>query len=476
MSQHKLHKLNTKELNPLEKKFRAFLETRLVGQPEAVAALGRAYRTGLNPVANTRRPRAVLLFAGPSRSGKSYSVECGAEYCHGSPDAMIELEGGELQKEHEVMKLTGAPPSYIGYKAPPENQSNGEKPKFDPSAKLAAANLEASRRGSQCPIVWIRINEIEKAHQALFDLLLGGTDNGKINLGNNQQVNLGNCIIVMTSNLGMAELQKKSLGFLRREEKTVKDVKSAVDDAMFTEFRPEFRNRIDEVVIFNPLSREQVRKVVDFEVARLQERIHSKGPRGHFFTIVVDEKAKDFILDQADNTNGGVADMKRTLKRHLEDHLGNELLKGTIKFMDTVHIVFEDGEETLSLYIEEKEGIVIPTAEQVDMLDLPCEPDSPFFHRKVRRAALKAERSEKELFEVALLESDLEALADETSILVDDMKELFGVAIVDSGCRWEKPFVFKATVRAIEDQMKLLKVKYPELGIVRKDTATRENS
>src|SRR5262249_39985246 len=118
MTQRKLRKLNTSEINPQEREFMDFLETRLVGQPKAIAALGRAYRTGLNPIANPRRPRAVLIFAGPSRSGKSYSVECAAEFCHGSPDAMVELEGGELQKEHEVMKLTGAPPSYTGYKEP----------------------------------------------------------------------------------------------------------------------------------------------------------------------------------------------------------------------------------------------------------------------------------------------------------------------------------------------------------------------
>jgi hypothetical protein len=471
MSERKLRKLNTKEVSPVERELLTFLESRIVGQPAATAALGRAYRTGLNPIANPRRPRAVLIFAGPSRTGKSYSVECAAEFCHGSPDAMIELEGGELQKEHEVMKLTGAPPSYIGYKPPADNQESGEEPKFDPSAKLAKTNLEASRRGSKCPIVWIRINEIEKAHPALYDLLLGGTDNGKINLGNNQSVDLSNCVIIMTSNLGMKEFQRKELGFVRRE-KTTADVKSMVHAAMTEEFRPEFNNRIDEVVIFNPLGADEVRRVVDFEIARIQERILKQTARGHLFVLDVDDKAKDFILEQSDKSNGGVSDMKRTLKVHLEDVLGNELLKRSIHLGDKVIVTYEKGDETLSFYIDE-EGAIIPGADKLNVADNQDSHDGLVFQRQVDLAAQRSARLPKSLFGLTLGGDSLEELAKTGSYLVKSAREIFALQLVESGCRWEKPLVFKAVVRGTDEQIKLFKSKHPEVVVVRQDGETK---
>jgi ATP-dependent Clp protease ATP-binding subunit ClpA len=465
MSERKRIKLNTSVINPLEQEFRQFLESRIAGQPDAIDALGFAYRTGLNPIANPRRPRAVLIFAGPSRSGKSYSVECAAEFCHGSPDAMIELEGGELQLEHQVIKLTGAPPSYIGHKEAGE-QKPGQELKPDPSAKLAPANLELSRNGSDCPLVWIRINEIEKAHSSLFDLLLGGTDNGKLNLGNNQVVNLGNCVIVMTSNLGMAELQRKPMGFLVRE-KTIKDVKSAVDEAVAGEFRPEFRNRIDDVVVFNPLSAKDIRRVVDFEVARLQERILAQVKRGQLFTIEVDEKAKDFILALADNSNGGVADMKRVFRKHLEGHLGNELLKGTINMGDKIVVTHEEGEKSLSFYLEE-DGAIIGGADRLDVVDSPASHNTLIFQRQVDRAIYRAAHSPNSLYELSLVATSEREMFEEAAGLSHDVQEIFGMKVVAITYHREKPFTFKATVRGIEEQIKLLKSKWTEISIARK--------
>lgn len=456
MSERKLRKLHIHELSPREQELVNFLDRRIVGQPQAVAALGRAYRSGLNPIANLRRPRATLLFAGPSRTGKSYAVECAAEFCHGSPDAMIELEGGELQKEHEVMKLTGAPPSYTGYKTPDEKGDG----KPDRSAKLAPVNLELSRNGSSCPIVWIRINEIEKAHPALFDLLLGGTDNGKINLGNNEQVHLGNCIIVMTSNLGMAELQRKPMGFLIRS-KTTQDVKAAVHGAMAEEFRPEFRNRIDEVVVFNPLSAEQVRKVVDFEINRIQERILRQVKRGSLFMLEVDDKAKDFILEQSDNSNGGVADMKRSIKRHLEDPLGNELLKGTISLGDKVVVTWEDGEPTLSFYIDDDGGIV-GGADVLDVVDTAASHKGLVFQRRVEKATARAKHLPKELIDINLSSDNAPRLMESSAELIHDVQNVFAIPIVAYSLRKEAPFRFTLTVRATEEQLVLLKSAYPE--------------
>lgn len=461
----KLKKLNIKDVNPQERDFVLFLEKNVVGQPAALAALGRAYRSGLSPIANPRRPRAVLLFAGPSRSGKSFSVECAAEFCHGSPDAMIELEGGDLQLEHQVIKLTGAPPSYVGYKPPADSPKDGEAPKIDPSAKLAPANLDASRHGSKCPIVWIRINEIEKAHEALYDLLLGATDNGKIHLGNNQQVDLSNCVIVMTSNLGMKELQRKPIGFLIKE-KTTSDVQSAVDNAMAFKFRPEFRNRIDEVVVFNPLSKEDVRKVVGVEVMRLQDRILKQMKRGQMFVITVDDPAKDFILDQADNSNGGVADMKRTFKRLLEDPLANEILKGTINLGDKVVVTYEGGDE-LSFYLDH-DGTIVAGADKMEVVDSPETKEGLAFQRSV--ALVPA--GDRVLFDLIEQFPSTEGMMEKVVDLIHDLQKVFGIAMVAYGCRLEAPCLYKVTVRANNEQIRLLKTKYPELTVERNTSTT----
>ncbi|GEM_PF-1859355 len=439
-----LRRLNTHEISPQEHEFRAFMETRLVGQPEAIDALARAYRAAFNPVRNPFAPLSTLLFIGPSRSGKSHSVSLAADFCHGDPEAMVELEGGELQKEHEVLKLVGAPPSYLGYKKPPEDGDDSlerlggkekQPVKIDPSAKLAPENLEASRKGSSCPIVWIRINEIEKAHKALFDLLLGATDNGKINLGNNRTVSLRNCIIVMTSNLGMAELQRKPIGFVLRQQTTVEDVKSVVDKAMEGEFRPEFRNRIDETVVFHPLTPEQVRKVVDVEVGRIQDRI-TNNASGQMFVLDVDDEAKDFILARSDSSAGGVADMKRTLKHLLEEPLGNELLKHTINLGDRVVVTHEEGSDELAFFVDADGALLVKTARE----------------RRLRHA-------------VVLAGDDLAELQDESAALVHDLEEVFGMTVEEFTYRKAAPYALKATVLATEQQVKALKVKYPSVKV-----------
>ncbi len=474
-NQIKRIKLNTTQVSTKEEEFTTFVERYLVGQPGAVSTLGRAYRTGLNPIANSRRPIAVLIFAGPSRSGKSYSVEVAAEYCHGSRDAMVRIEGEEIQERHELARLVGSPPGYIGYEKPNDKQTPGVP---TTSAKLAPANLEASRHGSTCPIVWVRINEVEKAHPALFDLLLGATDNGKLDLGNNQEVNLGKCVFVLTSNLGMRELQQqqKAIGFLRRDT-TVKDVSASVNAAIVEKFRPEFRNRIDEVVVFNPLTRAQVRQVVDVEVSRIQDRILSQVASEQLFVLCVDEGAKDFILDTADNSAGGVADMKRSLKRYLEDPIGNELLKGTINLGDKVIVTREDGDDELSFYLERCGADI--TASEIPPVPshTASSPDSHIFQRKLADVKDRASRSERLLFDLKLVGgADLNAVKNDSAELVHALKEVFGFKVVEYWLHEEEPFAFKVIVRGIEDQIAMFKDKYPHVIVTRRVIALPKKS
>ncbi len=257
---------------------------------------------------------------------------------------------------HEVSRLLGAPPSYVGFDDPNKGDDEGgkggdgdkknQKSGKAPIALLARQNLVASRKGSKCPITIILLDEIEKAHTSLKDALLAIFDKGKIRLANNTETDFTDCIFFMTSNLGMEQLEEfgRQIGFHIEapKEPTEADIAQVVNKELKRHFRPEFLKRIDETVIFAPLTQHQLEKLVEMELGFVQDRIVQGLPWPDWFEIKFSAEVQPHILKLALKDSGGVAEVKQIIERDIIDALGGELEKKTIAGRDLVTVGYDN--------------------------------------------------------------------------------------------------------------------------------------
>jgi hypothetical protein len=350
-----------------ELSFYGVLDSRIVGQAAAKKAAARARRRAGNPLRNKRGPVYKALLIGKSRTGKTLTAETTALSLHGDADALVRVDCAEYQHGHEVSRLLGAPPSYVGFDAPGGNdddqggdKKNAKAPKA-PTALLARQNLIASRKGSKTPITIILLDEIEKAHTSLKDVLLAIFDKGKIRLANNTETDFTDCIFFMTSNLGMEQLENfgRTMGFLNREPKepTEADVAQVVNKELKQHFRPEFLKRVDETVIFAPLTQDQLDKLVAMELGFVQDRIVKGLPAEAWFEIKFAEGVHAHILAVTAKEGGGVAEVKQTIERDIIDVLAGELEKKTIAGRDLITVGFDKGLSVLTFDQEKGKGV-----------------------------------------------------------------------------------------------------------------------
>ncbi|MBQ6739012.1 MAG: ATP-dependent Clp protease ATP-binding subunit [Synergistaceae bacterium] len=284
------------------------ISKRLIGQDEAVSAVSRAIRRARTGLRDPRRPIGSFLFMGPTGVGKTELARCLARFLFGKDDAMIRIDMSEFMERHEVSKLVGAPPGYVGH------ESGG---------KLT----EMVRRK---PYSVILFDEIEKAHPEIFNILLQVLDDGKLTDGQGRKVDFRNTVIIMTSNVGAKEAQQgNSLGFGSSEDsKTQRDwerTKNIILEEANKLFRPEFLNRIDEMAVFKPLSRENLLKIVDTMLDELSERLDVKGVK-----INVAKEVKAKILDKGFKPKYGARPLRRAIQSMLEDKLADFMLSGKI--------------------------------------------------------------------------------------------------------------------------------------------------
>jgi ATP-dependent Clp protease ATP-binding subunit ClpC len=368
-------RLKTDVKSDQEISFLQVLDSRIVGQKGAKACAARAKRRAGNPLRNKRGPVYKALLIGKSRTGKTLTAETTALSLHGDASALIRVDCAEYQHGHEVSRLLGAPPSYVGYDAPSDNDEAEKKnPKAGkkPTALLARENLVASRKGSKTPITVILFDEIEKAHTSLKDTLLAIFDKGKIRLANNTETDFTDCIIYLTSNLGMDKLEQfgKSIGFTVREvkEPSEGDVAEVVSKELKGHFRPEFLKRLDEVVIFAPLTQSQIADLVLMELGFVQDRVNEALGTSKRFTIKFDEAVQKHVLTVAEATEGGVAEIKQIIERDIIDALGGELEKNTIAGGDHIDVGVEPGDDgalRLTFSLTRKVEAVEPAAASV---------------------------------------------------------------------------------------------------------------
>jgi ATP-dependent Clp protease ATP-binding subunit ClpB len=331
------------------REFEAGLLRRIVGQPEAIAALvdlHQVYVAGMN---SPSRPLANLLFLGPTGSGKTRIVEAAAEVLFGDPRAVIKVDCAEFQHSHEISKLIGSPPGYLGHR---------ETHPLITQEELSKYHTERVKMS------FLLFDEIEKASDALWQLLLGILDKATLTLGDNRRVDLSQCVIVLTSNLGGAEiteLMTGGLGFVqpvdKREERLDEKVERTAAAAAKKKFSPEFMNRLDKVVVFHPLRAEELAQILEIELGMVQQRV-LEGARGQFLFRVTQE-AREFLLRDGTDIKYGARHLKRAIERHVVYPLANLLATEQVRLGDILCVDW-DAENSRLNFTREAEDAAIP--------------------------------------------------------------------------------------------------------------------
>jgi ATP-dependent Clp protease ATP-binding subunit ClpB len=276
------------------------IRRRVVGQDEAVAAVCNAVRRSRSGLSDPNQPIGTLLFLGPTGVGKTELSKALADFLFNDPQAMIRIDMSEFMEQHSVSRLIGSPPGYVGY---------------DEGGRLT----EAVRRK---PYSVILLDEIEKAHPDVFNVLLQVFDDGRLTDGKGKTVDFKNCVIIMTSNIASQQIQQ-----LTEESGADWEIEAHVKDALKMLFKPEFLNRIDEIIVFHMLDKEHLRTIVDIQLDYLAERL-----KGRHITLEFTDNARRQIMDEGYDPAFGARPLKRTIQQRLENPLAAELLAG--KFAD----------------------------------------------------------------------------------------------------------------------------------------------
>jgi ATP-dependent Clp protease ATP-binding subunit ClpB len=292
------------------------LHQRVIGQAEAVTAVANAVRRSRSGLQDPSRPIGSFIFLGPTGVGKTELCKALAEVLFDDENAMVRIDMSEFMERHSVSRLIGAPPGYIGY---------------EEGGKLT----EAVRRR---PYSVILLDEIEKAHQDVFNVLLQVLDDGRLTDNHGRTVDFKNTIIVMTSNIGSQAIQR-----ITDEGGDEQDITKAVLEVLQTRLLPEFLNRIDEIIVFHSLERDEIRQIVDLQVVRLEKLIEQQG-----ITLQVSEAARNAIADDGYDPAYGARPLKRVIQQRIQNPLAVELLRGDFREGDSIHVDYRDGEFTFA--------------------------------------------------------------------------------------------------------------------------------
>ncbi len=298
------------------------LHERIIGQDEAIAAVADAIRRARSGLKDPRRPIGSFIFIGPSGVGKTELAKALAKFMFDDEDALVRLDMSEYREQHTASRLFGAPPGYVGY------EEGGQL-------------TEAVRRR---PYRVILFDEIEKAHPEVWNSLLQILDDGRLTDGQGRVVDFRNTVLIMTSNLGTEFIRKSgTLGFLQNEGSVEdREANQKIDKALKDTFRPEFLNRIDEIIIFSSLSKEQMREIVDLQMQEIDQRLSEHGLK-----VELSDKARQWLAEQGFDPNFGARPLKRTLQKYVESPLSVSLLSGDFKQGDMVVVSLNEKEDGL---------------------------------------------------------------------------------------------------------------------------------
>jgi ATP-dependent Clp protease ATP-binding subunit ClpC len=289
------------------------LHKRVISQHEAIKSISKAVRRSRSGLKDPKRPTGCFIFAGPTGVGKTLLAKALAEFMFGDDDALIQIDMSEYMEKHNVSRLVGAPPGYVGY------EEGGQL-------------TEKIRRR---PYSVVLLDEIEKAHPDCFNMLLQVMEEGRLTDSFGRNVDFRNVILIMTTNAGAEAIKNESaFGFQKpNDDASYDSMKDRVHEQIEKVFRPEFLNRVDDVIIFRHLTTEDLGEVVELELAKVRERLKERG-----LALILEEEAKQFIIKRGSNLDFGARPLRRALEGNIEDPLSEELLKGEFQDQNTITV------------------------------------------------------------------------------------------------------------------------------------------
>ena len=325
-----LNKLKQSESNKLSK-LTSLVKENIIGQDKAIEKVVRSIQRNRAGLKDPKKPIGSFIFLGQTGVGKTQLAKILAKELFDSEEALIRVDMSEYMEKFAVSRLIGAPPGYVGY------EDGGQL-------------TEKIRRK---PYAVVLLDEIEKAHPDIFNMLLQVLDDGFLTDSLGRKIDFTNCVIIMTSNLGVKKIQDfgSGVGFGTTAKKSQEDTftRKTIMNSLQKKFAPEFLNRIDEVIIFNSLSKENIHKIIDIELSKLYTRIEELG-----YKIKLSKKAKDFLADKGYDKKYGARPLKRTIQKHVEDLIASEILNSMINEGDTINIDYTLGKDELNIKIQNK--------------------------------------------------------------------------------------------------------------------------
>ncbi len=329
--------------------FEGSLRSKIVGQAEGVQSLVDMYQVFCAGLNSPGRPVGNLLFLGPTGSGKTRIVEAAAEILFGDPRAIIKVDCAEFQHSHEIAKLIGSPPGYLGHR---------ETHPLITQEALSASHTDKLK------LSFLLFDEIEKASDALWQLLLGILDKATLTLGDNRRVDLSQTVIFLTSNLGggeITDLMNGGMGFVQPGDKPAAGLNEKIErtavEAARRKFSPEFMNRLDKVVVFHPLKKEQLEQVLEIELEQVQKRVLQTA-KGQFLFRVAGA-GREFLLQEGTDQRYGARHLKRAIERHVVYPLANLLATDQVQLGDLVCIDWSSEQNRLT-FVREGENLAMP--------------------------------------------------------------------------------------------------------------------
>jgi ATP-dependent Clp protease ATP-binding subunit ClpB len=334
--------------------FEAALRHKIVGQEEAVRAVVDLYQVYCAEMCSVGRPVGNLLFLGPTGSGKTRIVEAAAEILFNDPRAIIKVDCAEFQHSHEIAKLIGSPPGYLGHRE---------------THPLITQEELSKHHTDKIKLSFLLFDEIEKASDALWQLLLGMLDKATLTLGDNRRVDLSQTMIFLTSNLGggeISEMMNGGMGFVQPKDKPTEGldgkVQRTAQEAARRKFSPEFMNRLDKVVVFHPLHHVQLEQILDIELEMVQRRVLDTA-RGQFLFRVT-PAARAFLLREGTDLKYGARHLKRAIERNIVYPLANLLATSQVRLGDILCIDWDEDRQIL-IFEKEGEGAVLPVVPSI---------------------------------------------------------------------------------------------------------------
>ena len=329
--------------------FQAALRKKIVGQEEAVQSLVDLYQVFCAGLNSPGRPVGNLLFLGPTGSGKTRIVEAAAEILFGDSRAVIKMDCAEFQHSHEIAKLIGSPPGYLGHRE---------------THPLITQEALGQYHTEKLKLSFLLLDEIEKASDALWQLLLGILDKATLTLGDNRRVDLSQTMIFLTSNLGggeITELMTGGMGFVQPGEKPAASLDGKVErtavEAARRKFSPEFMNRLDKVVVFHPLKAEQLEEILEIELGMVQRRVLDTAKGQFLFRVTAG--GREFLLKEGTDLKYGARHLKRAIERHVVYPMANLLATEQIHLGDMLSIDWDQSQDHLA-FTREGEGVLVP--------------------------------------------------------------------------------------------------------------------